>query len=153
MKKHVPTKQRSTKYHQPWINPTINRLVRKKQRAWRKAKRTQKPADWDRYNHLNKNTRRENRKAYQSYVRSFIEEESGKHLWKFVKRKKTDNVGIAPLKKNGVMYSTTALAKKRQTFLMISLAPFLQKRTLETSQISVTVPIPQCLTSKLQLME
>ena len=106
MKKHVPTKKRSTKFHQPWINNTIKRLARKKQRAWKKAKRTGEQQDWNRFKSLKKDTRRECRKAYQGYVRSFIEEDSGKHLWRFIKSKKTDTVGVAPLKKNGLIHST-----------------------------------------------
>ena len=88
MRKHVPTKKKSTKHHQPWINGTIKRLSRRKQRAWRKAKRWDKQPDWDRYKNLQKETRRESRRAYQGYIRSLIEEESGKHLFKFIKSRK-----------------------------------------------------------------
>ena len=105
MSKHVPTKKKSIKFHQPWINDTIKRLARRKQRAWRKAKRTNKPTDWDRFKSLKKETRRENRKGYQGYIRSLIEDDADKNLWRLIKSRKTESVGIAPLKKNGLVFS------------------------------------------------
>ena len=105
MSKHVPTKKKSIKFHQPWINDTIKRLARRKQRAWRKAKRTNKPTDWDRFKSLKKETRRENRKGYQGYIRCLIEDDADKNLWRLIKSRKTESVGIAPLKKNGLVFS------------------------------------------------
>ena len=36
--KHVPTKLTSSKFHQPWINSNIKKLIRKKNRWFKKAK-------------------------------------------------------------------------------------------------------------------
>lgn len=38
-----------------------------------------------------------NREAYQQFVKTIVEEESSKHLWKFMKSKKCDSIRIAPL--------------------------------------------------------
>ena len=104
MSRHVPTKKKTIKYHQPWINNTIKRLARRKQRAWRKAKRTNQPTDWDRFKTLKKETRRENRKGYQGFVRSLIEENDN-NLWRLIKSRKNESVGISPLRKNGIIFS------------------------------------------------
>ena len=37
-KNHVPSKLTSSKFHQPWINNKIKRLIRKKNRWFQRAK-------------------------------------------------------------------------------------------------------------------
>ena len=104
--KHIPTKQKSLKYHQPWITTKLKRLARQKQRAWTKAKSTKLLKHKEKYKSLKKQTRCENRKAYSEYVRELTEEDSDKkQLWKFVKYKKRDPVGVAPLIEDGVVHS------------------------------------------------
>ena len=43
--KNVPTKLTSTRHTHPWVNTNLRRLMRKKQRAHRKAKQTGQPRD------------------------------------------------------------------------------------------------------------
>ena len=105
MNRHVPTKTASTKFHQPWINNKIKRLARRKKRAWKKAKQTDLEKHWNKFKNLRRDTRRESRRAHSDYVKSFIEEETQKNLWKFIKSKKNDSSGVAPLTKNNVTYS------------------------------------------------
>ena len=50
--KHVPTKLTSGRFSQPWCNRKIRRLARRKQRAFRKAKRTGSNKVWLRYKGL-----------------------------------------------------------------------------------------------------
>ena len=96
---HVPTKACSSRFHQPWITNHLKRLSRRKQRAWSKAKQSDSPSDWERYKLLKKETRCENRSGYQNYVKNLIDDNSTKKLWKFVKSRKCDTVGVAPLTK------------------------------------------------------
>ena len=86
MDKHVPTKLASTKFHQPWINNKIKRLARRKQRAWKKAKKTNQAEHWQRFKNLRKHTRRESRRAHANYVKSFVEEETQKKLMEIDKK-------------------------------------------------------------------
>ena len=104
---HVPMKSCSTKFHQPWVNTDMKRLSRRKDRAWKKAKATDKTADWNRFNTLQKESRRAGRKAYAIYIKGMVSEEDGarKKLWRFMKSKKSDSMGVAPLKKAGLVYS------------------------------------------------
>ena len=105
MKRHVPTKLGSKKFHQPWINTKLKRLSRQKHRAWTKAKKSNLPQHWEKYNWLKKEVRRANRIAYQAHVKTLVEEESGKNLWKFIKSKRRDPVGVAPLSKEGMLHA------------------------------------------------
>ena len=56
MELHVPSKKTSIRQNLPWLNHTLKRMVRKKQRMYNKAKRTHKNEDWDIYNKHKKNT-------------------------------------------------------------------------------------------------
>ena len=105
MKKHIPTKLCSKKFHQPWINTKLKRLSRQKQRAWAKAKASNLPAHWEKYKTLKKETRCENRRAYQTHVKKLVEEDSNKDLWKFIKSRKCDPVGVAPLNKGDTLHT------------------------------------------------
>ena len=47
--KHVPTKLTRTRHTHPWFNTNLRRLMRRKQRAHRKAKQTGQSRDWERF--------------------------------------------------------------------------------------------------------
>ena len=87
---------------QPWISKNLNRTSREKCWAWNKAKSTKKKKEWDRYNHLKRETRRANRQAYQQYTSKIISEDTTKNLWQLIKSKKCDTVGLVPLKKTSL---------------------------------------------------
>ena len=55
IEKHVPSKTSSERFHQAWINTKIKRLSQRKKRAYRKAKRTDNPDDWEVFRTLKKN--------------------------------------------------------------------------------------------------
>ena len=106
---HVPSKTGSIKQHQPWINNTIKRLSRRKNRAWKKAKASGKNQDWQRFKHLQKNTRRACRAAHANYVAELITEDGdSRRMWQFIKNKRCDATGVAPLRKEGLTYSDAA---------------------------------------------
>ena len=50
MDKYVPSKSTSIRYNLLWMNTTLKRMVRKKQRLYNKAKKSHKKKDWDEYN-------------------------------------------------------------------------------------------------------
>ena len=104
MEKHVPTKKTTTKIHQPWICNKLKRASRKKYRAWRKSKTTGDPKDKERAKQLKKETRKVNRQSYQSYVKKSVEEDKN-NLYRLIKNKRTDTMGVAPLKRNGLTFS------------------------------------------------
>ena len=105
LKKNVPTKTLSNKYHQPWSNTMIKRLSRRKNRAWAKAKKTDSTKDWQRFDELQKETRRASRQAYNKYTSEMVEEGGNPKLYRFIKSKKTDSHGVSPLKDSGLTFS------------------------------------------------
>ncbi|XP_074650145.1 uncharacterized protein LOC141905229 [Tubulanus polymorphus] len=64
---------------------------------------------WKNYYHFQKECRRDMRKAEWDYVNNTIEkgfrEKNTKPFWNYVKRKRQDCVGVAPIKKDGKLYS------------------------------------------------
>ena len=94
----------------------IRRLLRTRKRLFRKCKRASK----DNREHmesklrsLKHKIRRESRTAYWNYVESIILPASPeepfrdtKKLWSFIKHRKTDSVGVAPLKDKGALWDS-----------------------------------------------
>lgn len=98
MNTHIPTKTCSNKFNQPWINTKLKRLSRRKQRAWSRAKSSNSQEHWIKYNEIKKETRKENRSAYQKHLKNiFQEDQNNKKLWKFIKHKRCDPVGVPSL--------------------------------------------------------
>ena len=84
--KHIPSKRQRPRHSVPWFNRTLRRLVRRKQRLHRKAK---KSGDWKNYRFIQKECKRQFRRAEWSYVNNFIEEglsnNNCKPFWNYVK--------------------------------------------------------------------
>ena len=159
LKTHVPTKTCSTKYHQPWITTDLKRLSRRKKKAWARAKRTNEATDRETYKTLKKETRRANRTAFHNYVNNLITEDSNKNLWKFVKSRKRDTMGVVPLNKDNSTYTTSI--DKANILNDQFCSVFTQEDTsnlppIDTNQIppmpniTVTVPGVQKLLEELQ---
>ena len=97
----VPSKMSSTRYHQPWITGDVRRLSKRKKRAYSKATSSKDPADFHRYQELKKKTRKACKEAYAAYMRDIISPDMStnpKRFWSFIKERRCENVGIAPLK-------------------------------------------------------
>ena len=69
LNKWVPSKNASTRFHQPWINTTLKRLCRHKQRYYNIACRSHLEDDWLRFKNFKKYTQQECKKAYNEYLR------------------------------------------------------------------------------------
>ena len=90
-----------------WISQSIKRLSRRKQRAYNRARLTHHPDDWALYHRIKKESQRECRKAYDSYVLSLIDSNNNvsKRMWSYIKSKKVDYCGVAPLRHNDRTYT------------------------------------------------
>ena len=96
---NVPTKETSSKSHQPWITTETKRLIRKKNRWFRKAKQTNTEKDWKIYKKIKAETQRTCRKTHDRYLNDiFTEDTSNKKLWTYIKTRRQENVGIPDLK-------------------------------------------------------
>ncbi len=103
----VPSKLSSTRYGQPWFNSKTKRAVRRKKRAYKKAKRTNKESDWRRYGRQKKETKKVCRQVYNKYVYDVVNSDPGgnKKLGAIVKSKRCDQLGVSPLKEAGILHT------------------------------------------------
>ena len=117
--KHVPTRaMRSPKHNLPWITQKIRRMCRKKQRLFNKAKRSCKSKDWNAYKAFKNDTNKALRRAHWQYVNNILLEglqsKDCKPFWRYVKSKRQDIIGVAPLKSRGNLFSDS---KSKATIL------------------------------------
>jgi len=106
---HVPTRSNTNRCKQPWVSSHIRQLSRRKQRMYNLARSSQSPLNWQKYHQLKKETQKECRKAYTSYVSTLVNDDGhvSKRLWTFIKSQRKDHCGVAPLKHNNNIYSDT----------------------------------------------
>ena len=80
-------------------------LSRQKRRAFTKYKTSGRDKDRQRYRHLQKSTQQECKRAYNTYASDMVQEDSNsKKLFSFIKSKKCDSAGIAPLRSDGNLH-------------------------------------------------
>ena len=106
IEKFIPSKMRSTSNRPPWMKNKDKRLLRKKNRLYKKAKKTN---NWKNYNMTKKETKKALRRSEWAYINENIinglSEKNNKPFWKYIKSKKQDNIGVAPLKNKGKIHS------------------------------------------------
>ena len=99
--KYVPSKLSSTRYNSPWIDQSIRRDIRRKQRLYNKARKSGSSKDWENF----KSLRRLIRKAHNQYVNNVIGEslksDNTKPFWKFIKSTRQEVFGISSLSTGG----------------------------------------------------
>lgn len=108
MEKNVPHKITSSRFNLPWFNRSHRRMCRKKQRLYNKAKKSNKPEDWSNFRSLRKKLHHEMSRARNQYTLEFLVEsikDSPKSFWSFIKKVKSDKVGVADLEINGSVIS------------------------------------------------
>ena len=98
----IPSKTKHNKNSIPWITKSVKRLLRRKAKLFKKAKLSK---DWTKYRLFQKECKRQLRKAEWNHVNKVILEglqnNNTKPFWQYVKSRKEDNIGIAPLRKQG----------------------------------------------------
>jgi hypothetical protein len=72
MEKHVPSKLSRSKQTYPWITTEISKIINKKNKAGRKARKTNNQKDRDRFLKLKAETQKAARKAYKNYIHDII---------------------------------------------------------------------------------
>ncbi|KAK3104689.1 hypothetical protein FSP39_007852 [Pinctada imbricata] len=111
LERHVPSKFSRRRQSQPWINTSVKRMIRRKHKAYTKARSSNSQKDWARYRHLKASSQREARRAHDTYVDEIFCGDINtkpKRFWSYLKGKHQDSSGVAPLKKSdGLLYSDT----------------------------------------------
>ena len=103
----VPSKFTSTRYSQPWISQKCKRLSRRKKRAYKRAKRSGRVEDWEKFKVLTCKSRKACKSAYNNYIESCVnpgENNNPKKLFRFIKSRNCENEGVAPLRDNGTLH-------------------------------------------------
>ena len=74
-------------------------MLRRKQRLYNQAKKTK---NWSNYKHYQKECKQKIRQTEWDYInttiRQGLEINNSKPFWQYIKIKRQDNVGVAPLK-------------------------------------------------------
>ena len=106
MDNFIPSKIFKKKNTVPWFNRNLKRMTRRKARLYRHAKKSKQ---WSEFKQYQKLCKREFKKAEVDFVNITIQEgfdnNNSKPFWRYVKAKRQDNVGVAPLKVKGVLHS------------------------------------------------
>ena len=103
---HVPSKMSSVRCSQPWFNTHTKRACRRKARAYRKARRTNKKRDWDYFRLKRREAQHVCRHTYNRYVADLVHSaaDGNKRLGSLVKSKRCDQLGVAPLKDGNLIH-------------------------------------------------
>ena len=110
--KNIPTKTARKKDGCPWITTDLRRLTRRRDRAYKKKKKSGDKRDTASYKDLKSKTQRELRKAYWKYIEDIVtpssESDRGtdcmKRFWSYIKHKRSDGSSIPPLKSAGLLH-------------------------------------------------
>ena len=114
IKKNIPSKTAKKKDGFPWITRDIKRLIKKRDRWYRRQKKSRHNQDITKYKDLKRQTQQELRKAYWKYVDGIVstsEENNNqpfscmKKFWTFIKHRRSDGSSIPPLKSDGILHS------------------------------------------------
>ena len=104
MEKRIPSKITPPRYSNPWINTPVRRAIRRKQRAYKKARKTGKKKDVDCYKRLQAQAKYEIRQSSKKYMEDIVSEDlssNPKRFWAYIKTKGQESVGVSSLKDKG----------------------------------------------------
>ena len=96
----IPTKLSSTRFHLPWLTVSLKHLIRKKQCVYNKAKLYQCPTVWQQFKDLQHQVRSLLCKQHWQYLSNIFtttDEKTNKPLWRYIKCRRHDKVGIGTL--------------------------------------------------------
>ena len=102
MTKNVPSKVSKSRKSVPWFDKNLRKMVRRKSRLYRHAKKTKQ---WGNYKAFQKECKKAFKKAEISHINNTIQkgldEQNTKPFWRYFKSRCQDFIGVAPLKKMG----------------------------------------------------
>ena len=101
VKDHIPAKQISTLSRLPWMTSQLKRLIKRKQRLYKRAKRFKRPSDWKAYKDMQSQVRSALKQQRLKYLTSSLDSDCDnsrrKTFWRFIKSQKQDTTGISTL--------------------------------------------------------
>ena len=108
MSHDIPTKWSSTRSHLPWLSSKFKKCIKKKHKLMQLAKKTGIPSHWTKYKQHKSITQKQVRQAHWNYVNGilnkYLEHGNNKPFWKHIKARRSDNIGVAAIKNNGILH-------------------------------------------------
>lgn len=85
----IPQKTKRKTKNSPWVTPALKKLIIKKHRLFKKAKRSTLDLDWCQYKVVRNDVKKQTRKLYWDYVNNmFSSNDNRRRFWSFVSKKK-----------------------------------------------------------------
>ena len=116
----IPSKMTKTKYSSPWIDSSIKRLIKRRDRLYLRAHKSSSPDIKSHYKRFRAHVQKVIRDAYWKPISGIFsfdtdsadpdcprKNEKAKKFWSFVKSLKTDAFGINSLRENGILKTDT----------------------------------------------
>ena len=102
----IPSKTFKKNNTVPWFNRKLKRMCRRKARLYKHAKKSKQ---WMEFKQYQKLCKKEFKQAETDYINKTIQDgldnNNCKPFWRYIKAKRQDNIGVAPLKRKGNLYS------------------------------------------------
>ena len=112
IERFIPSKMTKTKYSLPWIDSSIKRLIRKRDKLYFRARKSSSPDLKNHYKRFRAHVQKSIRDAYWKHVTNIFslendspdpncprKNEKAKKFWSFVKSLKKTRLGSIPLEK------------------------------------------------------
>ena len=88
MKEHFPQKNLGSRWNVPWMTSSIKRMMRKKQKLYNKARKSNSQADWKKFKDLRKATKKRLTLVHDKYLLDLLKTDGMKKKKKKKKKKK-----------------------------------------------------------------
>ena len=156
VEKYIPHKQTKPKDSKPWITPALRRLMKKRDRMFKKMRKQGCVEYEEQYKDLRREVQRQTRRLYWSYLNDIFEEADSsssstsastpdqaikhKRFWAYMKHQKSSRVGVAPLRKDGRL---SAIPREQANILNQQfLKAFSEGRTYTADEFSKKCNLP-----------
>ena len=127
---NIPSKLIHNSNNLPWITKDLRKMIRKKTKLHRQAKKTK---NWDKFHNHQRACKKAFKRAEWDYVNKNImeglSENNTKPFWRYIKAKKTDNLGVSPLLSKGKLHSES---KSKAEILLNQFSSVFTKSTADT---------------------
>ena len=120
IERFIPSKMTKAKYSLPWIDNSIKRLIRKRDKLYFLARKSSSPDIKSHYKRFRAHVQKTIRDAYWKRISNIFSSETDnpdpdrprknekvKKFWSFVKSLKKDAFGITSLRENGILKTET----------------------------------------------
>ena len=120
IERFIPSKMTKTKYSSPWIDSSIKRLIKRRDRLYFRARKSSSPDIKSHYKRFRAHVQKVIRDAYWKHISGIFsfdtdsadpdcprKNEKAKKFWSFVKSLKKDVFGINSLRENGILKTDT----------------------------------------------